>query len=899
MVANKLKHIGEIHMESSLVMGVHAAILRLPFDEDFFEELNGCKDNESRNHRDKPRYESLFSERSFIATCRRMYHTISEAEAGNIYNTVMAECERREDKNCGLFSLICILAKIHLKMSGNDLYCNHQNFILWREAVHGIGQMPFICAFIADKDVKAGYERNSCSNFPLFLRTDDFRLRQILSKGTAENHFHLGGSSPAFLNSWVCLMNYPSHKNRAKEFKAISDQLNNVSPLMKGGIRKYVNIAAGIRVALWRLVNYYEVSDDKDDANYFKTHDFFHGFCDVEALIAREKAFLGDSLDYTCKTNESSEVYAGLAGENTFLYRVFYQIYSGNQVLLRYADYFYAYLAIFCLFRSELNQVNNAVGFGNFLKYQDRKTTFIEEHPKYLKSFEKMAFDSSLSSIGTQSVEMRIGSQNTAKDLKKKIENYIPHLVASYTKECKICKNYDKLHHCCKSRLCEHRPAKVFFVLSIPKKSDKFDKDNKFFSKYRHKNYVRTDVLPKINSLVELRKNNPEIAKHIYGIDACSTEIGCRPEVFAPAFRRARESIFRDGRTLKKMQELPTLHITYHAGEDFLDIADGLRAIDEAVRFFGMHSADRFGHALALGVFPKKHYKSKGGKIYLPRHDLLDNAAWVIMGLQRFNLHIPDVVSLLNQVFREQFIHIYQNPKDYRSDISVEQFYDAWKLRGDDPSYYIDLFDDNTKYKTNLQRMKAKRKYYSGDLQTNKEVRKIRENDVISRKLYHDYHYDNDVRRRGIEKVEWSVNARYTHAINLLQKEMQKYIAACGIGIECNPSSNYLIGTFKDYKKHPLFRFNNDGLCTQHSNDCAMLHTSINTDDQGIFDTDLENEYALIACALSRIVDDDGEKAYSPNTIYKYIDNVRKTGLEQSYKLLEHNLSGGISEYEE
>ena len=41
-----------------------------------------------------------------------------------------------------------------------------------------------------------------------------------------------------------------------------------------------------------------------------------------------------------------------------------------------------------------------------------------------------------------------------------------------------------------------------------------------------------------------------------------------------------------------------------------------------------------------------------------------------------------------------------------------------------------------------------------------------------------------------------------------------------------------------------------------------QLSVSINTDDQGVFDTLLENEYALMALALKKKKDKDNHKIY-------------------------------------
>ena len=73
-----------------------------------------------------------------------------------------------------------------------------------------------------------------------------------------------------------------------------------------------------------------------------------------------------------------------------------------------------------------------------------------------------------------------------------------------------------------------------------------------------------------------------------------------------------------------------------------------------------------------------------------------------------------------------------------------------------------------------------------------------------------------------------------------------------GIAIETNPSSNYLIGTIKKYDEHPIMRFNSRKLRKTERN--MSLNVLINTDDQGVFDTLLENEYALMMLALKKNV---------------------------------------------
>ena len=78
---------------------------------------------------------------------------------------------------------------------------------------------------------------------------------------------------------------------------------------------------------------------------------------------------------------------------------------------------------------------------------------------------------------------------------------------------------------------------------------------------------------PEIYALAALFRRGDRIVQWIRGVDACSQEIACRPEVFAPAFRYLRYMAVAERSCL--MPEVPPLRFTYHVGEDFLDVTDG------------------------------------------------------------------------------------------------------------------------------------------------------------------------------------------------------------------------------------------------------------------------------------------------------------------------------------
>ena len=134
---------------------------------------------------------------------------------------------------------------------------------------------------------------------------------------------------------------------------------------------------------------------------------------------------------------------------------------------------------------------------------------------------------------------------------------------------------------------------KYFYVCHFIKEKDmaleqlEFVRDAlpQFEAYYRHYR-LRNDVRNQAHALLEFRRRYEDLGRRIRGIDASSEEIVCRPEVFAQAFRFLRNlAVSHVDYMTGVVTQMPDLCITYHVGEDFLDIIDGLRAIDEAVVF--------------------------------------------------------------------------------------------------------------------------------------------------------------------------------------------------------------------------------------------------------------------------------------------------------------------------
>lgn len=592
----------------------------------------------------------------------------------------------------------------------------------------------------------------------------------------------------------------------------------------------------------------------------------------------------------------SEEEYRVLGGERWFEYRMLKCILSGDKLFNRQEyNLFYAYLRIKNDLRSELVQVNGMVGFENFQIYQDRKDWF-SHTGDYLISegmLARMAVRGVLNNPAVRSLEARISPSKSAYENAMSIRAYDRAIVREINEEKEFLDDIKKIKRdlqCCLPE-CEMSEddlrKRFYYVYHFPKKSDA--QSDWFAMEYRHYEF-RKNLQKKAEEILKFRQDYPEQAKRVLGIDACAQEIGCRPEVFARTFRVLKNYV-NPFSMRGQADELPQLKITYHVGEDFLDVTDGLRAIDEAVRFLRLDCGDRLGHAIALGINAKEWYQFKGYYITLPLHDYLDNIVWLHHALTKYRIAGMDILrAWLEEEFSHYFSYIYQirisnmetgNTFMERQEwgkFDINVYYLSWLLRGDHPAMY-----SSGRYVEPKEKADPWERYSANeDKMRNDDIRKIPEVAF----LYYMYHYDKQVRLRGNEIETKSIPNVYIEGVNQVQRAMRERITKKGIAIETNPSSNFYISTFREYREHPIKTFYNLGLTKneQELMECPQMNVSINTDDNGVFSTRLEIEYALLARAMEGENSDNlGRGGYKREFVYQWLDNIREMGLRQSF----------------
>lgn len=839
------------------------------------------------------------------------FHGRTYEEIDSLYED-MRSTIRSRGKMCGGEEIFALIPEYTLSvlLTNSDVpLCKQDQKLNWRSCYLHLGQDLLTTAHAAYISVT---ENRDIRHFDwsAIIGTDDRRLSDLLKNGLAENHFHLNGSARGFDLSWLCFMNHPGRiteffkDNNGDYYKNFRENLNTGISLGTSDNRyewkRKILLACWLRVRLflWLQTGKFEYGSSEDSAykslinatdhttdlsgrkvaNLVSEAKYLYGRCGRVRQPDGHLRYLDYAITADIACNESC--CRVLVGERAFMYRAFRLIYSGSCETAEmhcFREYFYLYLLIKNQFRRELVQVNGRYGFKNFALYQDRKDIIFENFPKYALEAYNLSVRDGIENGNVSSLEMRISSKNTYTKLRNSIVSADDGILYLQT---------NKKLHSSFERKKQGFDSKYFYVIHFPKLPEKKslpkhkERVFSFINAPRNNEMRRRTKIQALAIALSLRKCN-WLCSRIRGIDACTFEIACRPEVFATEFRFLRDHVFTD--ITKKNDPIinilqPKISATYHVGEDFMDIIDGLRAIDEAVLFLEMKPGERLGHAIAMGTDVHRYYLLKNKQLVLKKQDILDNIVWAVNKAKAFNINLSSAFK--QKMYDKAAGLIYEI---YGHEFDICDYFRSWRLRGDDPELYRFGAYDEEKYNSllfmgtnNITAQYNKRMiadHYHPDA-----LEHIRKNSEAA-KLYSMYHFDYSVREKGEEYEKFFVTDGYIETAQALQSHMKNEIASKRISIECNPSSNVLIGPFELYDQHHIFTF--QPVVRRDGEVCQFV--SVNTDDQGVFDTSLEEEYALLECALGKQKKPDNSPVYSDIEIYDYLERLRRNGFAQIF----------------
>lgn len=752
-------------------------------------------------------------------------------EIGNIYRPFLLVGQMAQE-------LLCT----HHEEGRIEPRVRFENLFRWKDTTLFVGEDLLTMAYIAQCDIA----RNTESD--LFLWPDTAHhnkegLNVILNRGLTDIHAHYNATADIFHFNWINMVNSVRHKSAVSKIKHNQD-LSVQDPTTK---QNYSLKCICMAAAYLRMLFYkdFVLDDEGEKVSFVDYTDVKRLLIDEPYVLARQKDIQhainalrmegvkmvdGSSFDYALRMSfgvveNINNINLAYQGERLILYTFFSKYFCGCPKAIQLAPYFYLYILLKTRIRKEIVQINQFNGFENFEDYQNRKELFIDKDDPLGKLWGRVVLHSTIGKKSKDYLEARI----TPKDIDVCFKNFKEGL---FTKK-NVCPS----------------PSKHFgLVVHFIKKKEMPDEENgeltcRYFA-YRKElhNYIEEVVK---NRQSQKDKN----CISIYGIDAAGTEMYCRPEVFGHVYRYAkRKNIF--GRT-------------YHVGEDFFDLVDGLRAVDEAIEYLELDNNSRIGHGLALCVDANRYYKNRRLNIIMPKQNMLDCCVWLWIRCKEFNIPIVgDLDFFVQTEARKLYKEI-----GYTHGFDMWSYWQSMQMRGFEPN-----FNQNANV--------AKSDWAETAVQ--KLPFNPKDNEEASL-LFHQYHYEGKVKSKGKERYSAQWRESIVDAVSKLQEMMIRKVEQRGIAIECNPTSNIKIGFFDRYDEHPLVTkfFPID---KWKDPQYPLLKCSINTDDRGVFATSVYNEYSLIALALLKKKNEKtGKLLYNEHSVFEYIEEVRKQSERQRF----------------
>lgn len=689
---------------------------------------------------------------------------------------------------------------ILLSMEHGRPVVRFEGLLRWRMLTLDVGEDLLSLSWLAMREQDQIVERTDFAWEDVLLMEETRRHQLIGNKSLSDIHSHIGHTSDVFGIRWVYWMN-----NCWDE------------PKMRDN-RQMACVAACIRYYIYQIVtgggcpsdqDMKDVIDARVGGEMLQTlHDIIYRKVDTASDNSMKPNIDGiEHWDYALRQDMAvgKEVlkspYMMLAGERYLMYNFLKMLYSGSQDATKFAMMFYLYLLIKSRHRREFIQTNGLIGLSNYQQYEDADRN--DQLNGLSEAKRRYGVQTALGKMRNNYLEARVGMRykNASDDKKKKSSE------ANQGKE-----QEDK-------PLTEIRIEQPMFGAEKWKREPLLRQVRLVvtFSKIKYEWKHRLTYIARIKEefdiIIKRTQRNKRLKKKdfsVVGIDFSSSDEYARPEVYAQLVRYARKKLFN--------------HFTYHAGEDFYDLMDGLRTIEDILVFLKWDRHCRLGHVIALGVNAERYYKDRGRNVIVTRQTLLDNLVWFLGMQTRYRFPLTGSVrSILVEKIRELYGEI-----GYSVPFDLDKYQKSMKLRGDFPLKGI--------------KGEGMATFVNCSLGEGRTLDSLRRNADV-KTLFDEYIGSEDIHKKGEEIIHWKMPVGIEDGLRRIQEALLDVIGKKKIAIESCPTSNYMIGPFERYDELPLHKFQNR--LTQNN-------ISINTDDKGIIATSIEGEYALIAAAMAK-----------------------------------------------
>jgi hypothetical protein len=351
------------------------------------------------------------------------------------------------------------------------------------------------------------------------------------------------------------------------------------------------------------------------------------------------------------------------------------------------------------------------------------------------------------------------------------------------------------------------------------------------------------------DAIVFALDRHPELLLLLRGLDVASAELATPTWVTLPLIERVRSASRRTAAVLRRIRpqwSVPPVRVTYHAGEDFRRLNEGFRRVHELLEFGVLHSGDRIGHGLVLGI-DVTSWAEQAHRVVQPAEERLDDLLWE---LELYSAGALDSGGMRLERTRTEALVLGQELYG-TGGANLEALIQARRLRHNP---------------TELSRLGFPHHPEHFDA-PGLAVR------ILWRHLT-----DVGVFRRGQRPIEVQVDAGEVEFLKSVQRWIRILLRDQEITIETNPSSNLLISNMIGLEDHPALSLGNAPPVAGPEQEQLPLLLSINSDDPITFATSLAHEYAYIYFAMLR----SGSTA---SEALRAIDTLRETGWRSRFTL--------------
>lgn len=772
------------------------------------------------------------------------------------------------------FYLFFLVAKEIIQFNDHKLFIKFDDLLEWDGFINKIDVKVFVAAFIVQNNL---FGENCVQNYYLdcILGHDNKTLMGILKRQKiSENHAHMNAASYIEDINWYYFLkrDFMAFEDYEK-FIDVDETFRDKGAKTKAKKTDWLQLILKTKYLRWAL-DMANVHKRKWPSSTNRAYDILHSSCleNDPSFLKHQDEFREYTIELANRLKRSEkqfqlESYAFV--EMNFLIEIFNAAYRHKE--LRGSLYcINLYLSGMTCLKFQFVQDNNSMGFTKFKDKENLKDWFVGADKKGKNDIKRSAFHKYYQEKVVQNVEFRIGPEDTSAEyvsLVKKLEEM----------------NNEEAEN-------SQRKINYGIVIHFIKKA--WDKENDgSFHEYKllkrremkHQGNVLIEGLCKIQEAESIEvqyqvtddKKDPKDNKHrkidyhhkIVGIDTANYEQDNRPELYACLYRQIKAA---------DVSKNEGIRATYHVGEEFPTLANGLRAIDEVLLFCGYQSNDRLGHALALGTEVDKYFKAKRNNVFCKYGEYLDDLVWMYQMIANCSTgqDAPLLIFLEDEYYRVYAEMVSKVTINFDS-VSFKDYLDSYFLRGDDPDVYLEILNlkncRNPQCPINYDQVVA---HYPVQLNSGMTYHRKSFFNSEARKLFLQYSFNGEYVKMLRKSFHTQVTKQYVHCVKRVQEILKKKVLDMTVFIEANPTSNRKISFATQYTSLPFLNMNRKYL--EEDSNQINLPISINTDDSSIFQTNLVHEYSVVACSLIR----DG---YEPDKVYDYIEYLAKMSNVHSF----------------